>query len=1027
MKRLLTLSTFLLLSIMTFASYMVTEKPDFEVNGIYYRIINASSVAVTAKSYQYTVVTEEGENNYYDYFHYDSGYEGNVVIPESVTYNNVSFSVVAIDDYTFRNGRRDLDDGSDYSCEIRSVYIPKTVNSLSALTFACCPKLDYIYVNWETPKNINQNVFSDTDCTKINLYVPQGTRDDYLAANVWKNFAHIVETTPQPTASGTCGENLTWAYYDVDKELVISGIGAMDHYSVNTPAPWHSYNIKNVIIEEGVTSIGNFAFRSCSGLTSITIPNSVTSIGNSAFIGCSGLTSVTIPNSVTSIGFSAFNGCRSLTSINIPNSLSRIEGYTFNWCDKLSSISIPNSVTNIGEMAFFCCKGLTSVTVHNSVTSIGYGAFGGCSGLTSIDIPNSVISIGSGAFSGCSNLSSITIPNGVMHIDDNILDNTAWYENQSDGMVYVGNYAYKYKGDMPANTSVNIKDGTLGICGSAFMSCTNLASVTIPNSVKFIDYHAFQYCTSLTSINIPNSVNIIGDQGFFGCSGLSTLDIPKGVTSIGHSAFGECSGLTSITIPNSVTEIMFNAFENCLNLTSIYSHIENPVNNVGSYYFDSSNYTNATLYVPKGTKDKYLATDGWKDFVNIEEMSEHYSTDNTLAISNAETYVGKQVVLPIDMNNVASIQAFQFDLYLPEGVTVAKDEDEEYLIDLTSRAAKSHSISAQTRPDGAIRMICTSMAGAAFKGNEGTIVNVTLSVAPDMTAGNYEIKIKNIELSDGTPYNPADIKATLTVKAYIPGDVDGTGTVSVNDAVCIINYILGSPIEGFIEAAADLDGNGVITVNDVVILINDYILGGDSQNSLDLAFLEDVTADDDYLFINDITMKAGETTEVEVYMNTSRTDIQGLQCDIYLPDGMEFVPEEDGDEKYYADKGGRGSKSHNVAAKLRADGSLGVVETSTSGAKFKDNDQAVFYFTVKAKEDMVAGNYEIKLANMELSYGGTPINPSDRTAKVVITDPSAINGVNAEDAKSFVGKFIKDNKIIIMKHGKKHAVSGQGM
>jgi len=403
------------------------------------------------------------------------------------------------------------------------------------------------------------------------------------------------------------------------------------------------------------------------------------------------------------------------------------------------------------------------------------------------------------------------------------------------------------------------------------------------------------------------------------------------------------------------------------------------------------------------------------------------STDNTLAISDADAYVGKQIVLPIDMNNVASIQAFQFDLYLPDGVTIAKDGDNEYMVELTSRAAKSHSISAQTRPDGAIRMVCTSMAGAAFKGNEGTIVNVTLSVASDMTVGNYEIKIKNIELSDGTPYNPADIKATLTVKAYTPGDVDGTGTVSVNDAVCIINYILGSPIKGFIEAAADLDGNGVITVNDVVILINDYILGGNSQNSLDLAFLEDVTADDDYLFINDITMKAGETTEVEVYMNTSRTDIQGLQCDIYLPEGMEFVPEEDGDEKYYADKGGRAAKSHSVAAQLMADGSVRVVETSTSGAKFKDNDQAVFYFTVKAKEDMVAGNYEIKLANMELSYGGTPINPSDRTAKVVITDPSAINGINAEDAKSFVGKFIKDNKIIIMKHGKKHSVSGQGM
>ena len=359
------------------------------------------------------------------------------------------------------------------------------------------------------------------------------------------------------------------------------------------------------------------------------------------------------------------------------------------------------------------------------------------------------------------------------------------------------------------------------------------------------------------------------------------------------------------------------------------------------------------------------------------------SSDNALAISNAETYAGKQIVLPIDMNNVASIKAFQFDLYLPEGVTIAKDEDEEELIELTTRAAKSHTIAYSNRPDGAIRMICTSMSGATFKGNEGTIVNVTLDVAPSMTDGDYDIEVKNIELSDGTPYNPADIKATLTVKTYTPGDVDGTGTVSVNDAVCVINYILGSPAEDFIEPAADLDGNGVITVNDVVILINDYILGGNSQNSLDLAFLEDVTADDDYLFINDITMKAGETTEVEVFMNTSRTDIQGLQCDIYLPDGMEFVPEEDGDEKYYADKGGRAAKSHSVAAQLMADGSVRVVETSTSGAKFKANELAVFYFTVRATANTAYGQ-GIRLCNMELSYGGTPINPEDRTFDVKV-------------------------------------------
>ena len=383
------------------------------------------------------------------------------------------------------------------------------------------------------------------------------------------------------------------------------------------------------------------------------------------------------------------------------------------------------------------------------------------------------------------------------------------------------------------------------------------------------------------------------------------------------------------------------------------------------------------------------------------------STDNTLAISDADAYVGKQIVLPIDMNNVASIQAFQFDLYLPEGVTIAKDEDEEYLLDLTGRAAKSHSMACSKQADGTLRIVCTSMSGAAFSGSEGTILNVTLDVAATMIDGDYDIEIKNIELSSGTAYNPADVKATLTVKTFTPGDTDGNGKVTVNDAVLAINHILGVDSENFVAAAADLDGNGTRTVNAVVIIINDYILSDNKQNSLDLSFMNNVTDDANYLYIEDFNIKAGETKEVEVYMNTSRTDIQGLQCDIYLPEGLEFAPEVDGEDKYYADKGGRAAKSHSVATSLQVDGSVRVVETSTSGSSFKANDQAVFVFSIKAKDDITPGTKEIKLANMELSYGGDPINPADRTSTVTVTDATGINGV-VSDALSDIIDFSYD-------------------
>ncbi|MCI7429329.1 MAG: leucine-rich repeat domain-containing protein, partial [Bacteroidales bacterium] len=184
------------------------------------------------------------------------------------------------------------------------------------------------------------------------------------------------------------------------------------NYSANPTAYSHNLyindvEVKDLVIPNSVTSIGEYAFSGCSGLTSITIPNSVTSIGFGAFEDCSGLTSVTIPNSVTSIGDEAFYYCDGLTSVTIGNSVTSIGDYAFVDCSSLTSVTIPNSVTSIGDGAFSGCSGLTSVTIGNSVTSIGGWAFYGCSDLTSVTIGNSVTSIGEEAFSGCTKLINI--------------------------------------------------------------------------------------------------------------------------------------------------------------------------------------------------------------------------------------------------------------------------------------------------------------------------------------------------------------------------------------------------------------------------------------------------------------------------------------------------------------------------------------------------------------------------------------------------------------------------------------------
>ena len=418
---------------------------------------------------------------------------------------------------------------------------------------------------------------------------------------------------------------LTWAY-----DFAVDGI----YYDKNTDGTSVTVTYKtssdrgysgSVVIPStvtysgktySVTSIGSDAFSGCIGLTSITIPESVTSINDYAFYNCSGLTSVTIPNSVTNIGSGAFEYCIGLTSVTIGNGVTSIGEGAFlgtawynNQPDGLvyagkvayrykgtmplgTEIVIKEGTLVIAGSAFWNCSDLTSITIPESVTSISQFAFSGCSGLKSVTIPNSVTNIGYSAFSGCTGLTSVTIGNGVTSIGEGAFLGTAWYNNQPDGLVYAGKVAYRYKGTMPLGTEIVIKEGTLGIAGSAFSGCSGLKSVTIPNSVTNIGYLAFSGCTGLTSVTIPNSVTSIGNSAFYDCSGLKTVTIGSGVTSIGSGAFERCTGLTSVTC-----------------------HAQK-VPSAGSYVFYNVPST-ATLYVPAETVEAYKYASQWKDFGRI--------------------------------------------------------------------------------------------------------------------------------------------------------------------------------------------------------------------------------------------------------------------------------------------------------------------------------------------------------------------------------------------------------------------------
>ena len=290
-----------------------------------------------------------------------------------------------------------------------------------------------------------------------------------------------------------------------------------------------------------VTSIRDYAFYYCDGLTEVTIPNSVTSIGSYAFCACRGLTSITIPNSVTSIGDDAFRGCSGLTSITIPNSVTSIRDYAFFGCSGLTSVTIPNSVTSIGNYAFCKCSGLTEVIVEdgntkydsrnncngiietatnslilgckntfipNSVTSIGGFAFYYCDGLTSITIPNSVTSIGDDAFDDCTGLAELIIEDG----QETLSLGYNYYSSSTigGGLFYDCPIEKLYLGrNLDYNT-----DESYGY--SPFYNKTKLKEVKIGNSVTSIGSYAFQYCTGFSSITIPISVTSVGRSAFTG-------------------------------------------------------------------------------------------------------------------------------------------------------------------------------------------------------------------------------------------------------------------------------------------------------------------------------------------------------------------------------------------------------------------------------------------------------------------------------------------------------------------------------
>ena len=560
-----------------------------------------------------SVLTISGNGMMYDNFDLPGPWYGymqtvkSIVVEDGITHIGAASFVfaTALESVSLGNGVVSIGDNAFVACfYLTNITIPACVESIATGAFSGCTGLTSItsLIPAEELFTVNTNVFNGVDKATCTLYVPAGAKSKYASTDGWKDFTNIVEIEAEPevpTIGGSCGESATWTL--VDSVLTISGAGAMYDYTASSPAPWNEYksDIKSVVIKEGITKIGNFAFYNCTYITNVTISNSVTIIGGSAFYGCSGLAGIVIPDSVTSIGGSAFKGCSNLASIVIGKGVTSIGEFAFDGCSALTRVEL--NCPTIGN--WFSNSTIKEVVIGNNVTTIESRAFYNCTYITNVTISNSVTIIGEGAFEGCNALSK----------------------------VHIGDLA-SWCGISFANPTAN----PLYYAKNLYLNGGLLTDLVIPAGVTEIKNYAFYNCTYITNVTISNSVTIIGGSAFYNCSGLAGITIGNSVTSIADYAFAGCTALSNITSLVTADKLF----------------------TISMYAFYNVDMTGCTLYVPAGAEKDYAATAGWSAFTNVKELEPtEVVTEVTITIGQYGSTVYSSPYA-LDFSDVEGLKAY---------------------------------------------------------------------------------------------------------------------------------------------------------------------------------------------------------------------------------------------------------------------------------------------------------------------------------------------------------------------------------
>lgn len=514
-----------------------------------------------------------------------------------------------------------------------------------------------------------------------------------------------------------------------------------------------------------------------------------------------------------------------------------IPDYMFFGCSTLINLSLPDNSTSIGAYSFDGCINLSQMSMPSSVTSIGNYAFNGDISLTRISIPEQTTNIGNYAFQNCSGLNTLILSRSVRNIGCGILN-----------------------------------------------GCPNIHEISLNGNNEY-----FSTCDGVLYDKFGESL-IIYPAG----KELQTFEIPDGVKEIKNSGFFGVKTLKYLFIPESLMAVGIDAFKGCSNLTKLYARPSTPPECLNEC-FDEVSKSNCTLYVPRWSGSAYWVAPVWADFVNIEAVNDLSVGGNVAkpdyCFEFTETTLsrGKQTYIPVSMNNVDPIVAFNFDIVLPEGIDIYKDTSGSIQFKPTDRVPMSQVFTAVKLTNGNIRVICNSTSNEPFEGTEGILFYLPLFLT-DANAdidSEYVLTLKDIEFSKKTqsgyyPVNTSDLSTTLTVGQFTMGDANCDGRITSLDAAMTRDYFLERNPIGFILKAADMNNDGKISGIDVVLVTDEFL----AQNKATSAKSRAIENNGSQLLIKKINSDHLNVNHRYTITLPNAGRFTSVAMDIILPDGM---------------------------------------------------------------------------------------------------------------------------------------------